>query len=43
MPDWNHLSSAMAVIKKFLIDPVLVIRQTCGHSAGQEADRKQPT
>ena len=29
------------VSKKFLIDPVLVIRQTCGYRARQKADKKQ--
>ena len=29
------------VIKKFLIDPVLVIRQTCGHSTGQERNKQK--
>jgi hypothetical protein len=29
------------VVKKFIIDPVLVIRKTCGYSARQDHDPKQ--
>ena len=30
------------VSKKFLIDPVLVIRKTCGYNARQKAAKKRP-